>query len=86
MKLIDRYIAFEWARWTGICTFFIISVLFIQSTQEKFDLLLTKENSMLAEWFLSYFPWIFPIGCFLGTILTLIKFSLTRELLGMRSL
>ena len=68
MKLIDRYLGFELAKWFALSLSFLLAILFLQALSDDSDFaqgLLEQEGRQeLFAWALGYAPWVLPISCF----------------------
>ena len=89
MKLIDRYLGLEWAKWFALSMFFLFAVLFLQALSDDPDfarsLLEQEGRGKGLAWFLGYAPWVLPVSCFVATVTSLSFLSKNRELLALRA-
>ena len=89
MKLIDRYLGFEWMKWFALSMSFLFAILFLQAFSDNFEFFSkfidpSGRKEALA-WVLGYMPWVLPISCFIATVSVLGIFSKNHELLAMRA-
>lgn len=89
MKIIDKYLIYEWLKWFLLCFLVLYSLLFLQFLNEENKLLdngtfLTTVNLFLIK-ALGYLTWLFPIICFVSTLLTFSFLAKNRELLTLVS-
>ncbi|MDG0963475.1 MAG: LptF/LptG family permease [Opitutales bacterium] len=85
MKIIEKYLIYEWLKWFGLCFLVLYSLLFLQllADQEEF-LELDSFGTFLVlftRFALSYLSWLFPVGCFVATLFTFSFLAKNRELL-----
>ena len=89
MKLIDRYLGFEWMKWFALSMAFLFAILFLQAfsdNPEFFSKFLDHSGRKEAlAWVLGYMPWVLPVSCFIATVSALGIFSKNHELLAMRA-
>ena len=89
MKLIDRYLGLEWAKWFALSLFFLFAILFLQALSDDPDFargLLEQEGRKKGlVWILGYVPWVLPVSCFVATVISLSFLSKNRELLALRA-
>ena len=89
MKLIDRYLGLEWAKWFALSLFFLFAILFLQALSDDPDFargLLEQEGRRKGlVWILGYVPWVLPVSCFVATVISLSFLSKNRELLALRA-
>ena len=89
MKLIDRYLGLEWAKWFALSMFFLFAVLFLQALSDDPDfarsLLEQEGRGKGLAWILGYAPWVLPVSCFVATVTSLSFLSKNRELLALRA-
>ena len=87
MKLINRYIGWEWGKWFALTLLFLLSVLFLQNFADDptfgSDLLSWEGRTELLLWVLGYLPWLLPISCFVATVACFSFLSKNRELLAL---
>lgn len=87
MKLINRYIGWEWGKWFALTLLFLLSVLFLQNFADDptfgSDLLSWEGRTKLLLWVLGYLPWLLPISCFVATVACFSFLSKNRELLAL---
>lgn len=89
MKLIDRYLGVEWAKWFALSLSFLFAILFLQSFSDDPDfaqnLLEPEGRKKFFAWILGYAPWVLPVSCFVATVTSLSFLSKNRELLALRA-
>jgi lipopolysaccharide export LptBFGC system permease protein LptF len=89
MKLIDRYLGFEWMKWFALSMSFLFAILFLQAFSDNFEFfskfLDPSGRKEALAWVLGYMPWVLPISCFIATVSVLGIFSKNHELLAMRA-
>lgn len=89
MKLIDRYLGFELAKWFALSLSFLLAILFLQALSDDPDFaqgLLEREGRMrILAWILGYAPWVLPVSCFVATVTSLSFLSKNREVLALRA-
>ena len=89
MKLIDRYLGLEWAKWFALSLSFLFAILFLQALSDDPDfargLLGQEGRQKLFAWVLGYAPWVLPVCCFVATVASLSFLSKNQELLALRA-
>lgn len=89
MKIIDKYLIFEWLKWFTLCFLALYSLLFIQFLNEEKKLLsvdgIMPILSLFAYKALTYLTWLIPIVCFVSTLFTFSFLAKNRELLALVS-
>ena len=89
MKIIEKYLIFEWFKWFLLSFLVLYSLLFIQFLNEENKLLgngrLFPVLSLFAYKAIAYLTWLFPIVCFISTLFTFSLLAKNRELLALFS-
>ena len=89
MKLIDRYLGFEWIKWFALSMAFLFAILVLQAFSDNFEFfskfLDSSGRQEVLAWVLGYMPWVLPVSCFIATVSVLAIFSKNYELLAMRA-
>ena len=87
ISIIQRYLAKEWIKWFCLSVFFLISLLSLQLIAEDLDSVYDWESTIqeLGISTIAYIPWIFPIACFVATLLTISFLTMRGEMLGIQA-
>lgn len=87
MKIIEKYLIYEWLKWFGLCFLVLYSLLFLQLLTDQDEFLEIDSFRTFLVLFtrlaLSYLSWLFPIGCFVATLFTFSFLAKNRELLAL---
>ncbi len=85
MKIIEKYLVFEWLKWFCLCFLVLYSLLFLQLLSDENKLFASNEFPLFISLFIrfavSYLSWLIPIGCFVATLFTFSFLAKNRELL-----
>lgn len=89
LKIIDKYLISAWLKWFILSFLVLYSLLFIQFLNEDNIFLGNGPSLPVIKLFLfkavTFLPWLFPIICFVSTILTFSFLAKNRELLALVS-
>ena len=87
MKIIEKYLIYEWLKWFGLCFLVLYSLLFLQLLTDQDEFLEIDSFRaflvLFTRFALSYLSWLFPIGCFVATLFTFSFLAKNRELLAL---
>lgn len=87
MKLIEKYLVYEWLKWFCLCFLVLFSLLFLQFLNDESGILLNDSFAVFSLLFfeiaINYLTWLFPISCFVATLFTFSFLSKKRELLAL---
>ena len=90
MKLIDRYLGLEWAKWFALSLLFLLAILFLQVLSDDPGFAMVCSRTGRPEEMVGLgsgiAPWVLPVSCFVGTVASLSFLSKNRELLALRLL
>ena len=89
LKIIEKYLVYEWLKWFGLCFLVLYSLLFLQllTDQHEFEDIDSFRLFLILfiRFALSYLSWLFPIGCFVATLFTFSFLAKKRELLALET-
>lgn len=89
MKIIEKYLIFEWLKWFFLCFLVLYSLLFLQLLNDENALLsntgLVSILSLFVIKAIDYITWLFPISCFFSTLFTFSFLVKNRELSALLS-
>jgi lipopolysaccharide export LptBFGC system permease protein LptF len=87
LKLIEKYLVYEWLKWFCLCFLVLFSLLFLQFLNDKSGVFLHDSFVgfflLFGETAINYLTWLFPISCFVATLFTFSFLSKNRELLAL---
>jgi lipopolysaccharide export LptBFGC system permease protein LptF len=87
LKIIEKYLIFEWLKWFCLCFLVLYSLLFLQLLSEESKLFASDSFPhfiiLFSRFGLSYLSWLLPIGCFVATLFTFSFLAKNRELLAL---